>query len=313
MNSTQTTAFTHSALLYGDREELLENALPFLREGAERGEALLVALTRPRAALVEAELDGEVAVCFMEIEEEAQNPGRLISAWGDLLERRGAGHNGVRAIAETVWPGRTVAELEECERHDMGVDRAFVALDGARLLCAYDRAGLDPETVERAGRFHSHLIEDSHGASPSADFIPLAERDPFAGELPAASGSAERRAFSDPALHDEREFLRGAAERAGLDRLRIEDFVLAGNELATNSIQHGGGSGEFAVWSEDGELRCEVRDGGRFEDPLVGRLRAPIDQPRGRGLWIANQLCDLVQIRSDEAGSAVRLSISIAG
>ena len=30
-------------------------------------------------------------------------------------------------------------------------------------------------------------------------------------------------------------------------------------------------------------------------------------QPGGYGLWLANQLCDLVQIRSLPAGTAVRL------
>ncbi len=311
MNPTQTTAFTHAALIYGDEAELLENVLPFLREGAERGEALLVAVPRARAELIRGALEESVVACFMAVEEEARNPGRLISSWTDLLHRRGGEANGVRAVAETIWPQRSAAALEECERHDMLVDRAFAGLGSASLLCPFDRAALDPAIVERAGRFHSALIEDSHGASASPCFIPPGRRDPFAGQLPAAAGAVERRHFEDPALHSEREFLRGAAEAAGLAPERVDDFVLAGNELASNSLQHGGGAGDFAVWVEDGELRCEVRDRGRIEEPLVGRLRPPIDQPRGRGLWLANQLCDLVQIRSGAAGTAVRLTMSL--
>ena len=33
----------------------------------------------------------------------------------------------------------------------------------------------------------------------------------------------------------------------------------------------------------------------------------PLDQIGGHGLWMVNQLCDLVQVRSFARGSAVRL------
>jgi anti-sigma regulatory factor (Ser/Thr protein kinase) len=33
----------------------------------------------------------------------------------------------------------------------------------------------------------------------------------------------------------------------------------------------------------------------------------PLSDEGGRGLWLANQLCDLVQIRSGENGTVVRL------
>jgi anti-sigma regulatory factor (Ser/Thr protein kinase) len=39
----------------------------------------------------------------------------------------------------------------------------------------------------------------------------------------------------------------------------------------------------------------------------VGRARPTFDQESGRGLWMVNQLCDLVQIRSSPADTVVRL------
>ena len=60
-------------------------------------------------------------------------------------------------------------------------------------------------------------------------------------------------------------------------------------------------------------LVCSVRDRGRIEDPLVGRERPRAEQASGRGLWIANQLCDLVQIRSGELGTEVRMRMSLDG
>ena len=84
------------------------------------------------------------------------------------------------------------------------------------------------------------------------------------------------------------------------------------DEVVTNTLRHGGGRGLLRVWSEDGDLVCEVCDAGTISDQLVGRVRPPLDQANGRGLWIANHFCDLVQIRSSDAGTVVRCRISDA-
>ena len=50
-----------------------------------------------------------------------------------------------------------------------------------------------------------------------------------------------------------------------------------------------------------------MRDPGPIEDPQVGRRRPRSDQLAGRGQWLVNQLCDLVQIRSGADGTAIRV------
>jgi anti-sigma regulatory factor (Ser/Thr protein kinase) len=87
--------------------------------------------------------------------------------------------------------------------------------------------------------------------------------------------------------------------------------VLAVNEVATNSIRHGGGVGAARVWRADGAIVCEIADAGRIEDPLVGRRRPDAGTIGGRGLWIANQLCELVQMRTFAAGTVVRLHMRL--
>jgi hypothetical protein len=52
---------------------------------------------------------------------------------------------------------------------------------------------------------------------------------------------------------------------------------------------------------------CEVRDRGYIRDDLVGRRRPPADQERGRGIWLANQVSDLLQIRTAPSGTRVRI------
>ena len=94
---------------------------------------------------------------------------------------------------------------------------------------------------------------------------------------------------------------------AGLDRGRTADLVAAVNEVATNSVCHGGGRGTLRLWPEARTLVCEVSDAGHISEPLVGRQRPDGDTADGRGLWLANQLCDLVQVRSFRSGTVVRL------
>jgi len=97
------------------------------------------------------------------------------------------------------------------------------------------------------------------------------------------------------------------AKGAGLPATRAGDLVLAVNELATNSIRHAGGDGVLRMWHADDALICEVADAGRIADPLAGRRRPPSGQSGGHGLWLCNQICDLVQLRTFATGSVVRL------
>ena len=48
-------------------------------------------------------------------------------------------------------------------------------------------------------------------------------------------------------------------------------------------------------------------DAGRIADPLAGRQRPTSGQSGGHGLWLCNQICDLVQLRTFATGSVVRL------
>ena len=52
------------------------------------------------------------------------------------------------------------------------------------------------------------------------------------------------------------------------------------------------------LWTEDGSLVCDVRDQGIDRATRWRAVTRPADDAfGGRGLWIANAVCDLVQIR----------------
>ncbi len=76
-------------------------------------------------------------------------------------------------------------------------------------------------------------------------------------------------------------------------------------------MRHGGGHGRVLLWQQPGVLLCEVRDEGRITAPLAGRERPRRGQVGGYGLWLANQVCDLVQVRAYSAGGVVRLHMRL--
>jgi anti-sigma regulatory factor (Ser/Thr protein kinase) len=106
-----------------------------------------------------------------------------------------------------------------------------------------------------------------------------------------------------------RQLARGLGHDAGLEADRLDDFELAVGEVIANTVLHGGGHGEVGLWTDSDRVVCEVRDAGRLVDPLAGRRDPAMAVGSGRGLWIVNQLCDLVQIRVFRAGTTLRLHI----
>jgi anti-sigma regulatory factor (Ser/Thr protein kinase) len=109
-------------------------------------------------------------------------------------------------------------------------------------------------------------------------------------------------------LSEVRGMVRAHADRLGLTPERVSGLELAASEIATNSVLYGGGQGHLRCWADGNTFVCELRDAGRIEQPLVGRTRPTPGQTSGDGLWLAQQLCDLVEIRSGAAGTVVRIS-----
>jgi len=301
-------AFRHEALFYSEEQEFLAGTVPFLRAGLEAGEPALVVVSREKAARMKAELNGESdSVSFVDMEELGRNPGCIIPAWRDFVAEQGGEGRPVRGIGEPIWPELSADELVECQRHEWLLNMAFMDAPAWTLLCPYDAGALDPAVLEGAHMTHPYVTErgickESHGYRD-----PQVAGDPFEEPLTDPPPEVEELAFTLGSLATVRAVVSRQAASAGADEREIEDFVLAANELATNSVLHAGTSGTLLAWRNGDTLLCEVRDEGTLDDPLVGRQRPEPSQPSGRGLWLTNQLCDLVQIRSRAGGTAVRI------
>jgi len=303
---TTDTMFRHDALLYAGLDDFVARTAAFVRAGLSADEAVGVAVIEPRASALRDAL-GEDAdhVTWIDMAEVGRNPARIIPAWVEWTQANAA--RGFRGIGEPIWAGRSDDEIVECVHHEALLNMAFADVPW-QLLCPYDMDALNPDVIGHAHRTHPRVLDgeaerdgrDLHAGDFAATLAGPA--------LPAVPARAERLDFRSGELAAVRSLVRRSLSEA--PKAHVNHAILAVSEIAGNSVVHGGGGGSIAVWAEGTVFVCEIRDAGRVTDPLAGR-RCPLpDQDGGRGLWMVNRICDLVQIRSGGTGTTIRLRLN---
>jgi anti-sigma regulatory factor (Ser/Thr protein kinase) len=305
--------FRHDALFYAGTSEFVDRTAAFIDDSVASREPILVVVSAEKIEQLRGRLGGDPdGVRFADMAQVGQNPARIIPAWREFVAEQAPSGRRFRGIGEPIWAARTATELVECERHEALLNLVFAGAPAWWLACPYDTDSLAPAVLEEAKRNHPHLVDgDRRRESQIYRGLEAVAR-PFDEPLPEPRGVPSISAFGEGAetLSAVRRRVADTAVAFGLDPARVGDLVLIVNEIATNSVRHGGGSGVLRMWEEGSSLICEISDGGRIEDPLVGRGKPAADGGSGFGLWLANQLCDLVQIRTFATGSVVRLHVA---
>jgi hypothetical protein len=300
------SGFVHEALLYADEREFLAGTLSFIRGALARAEPILVAVAAAKIQLLSARLGREAeSVSWIDMAGIGQNPARIIPLWRRFVADHG-GRNRLWGIGEPVWAGRSSAELVEAERHEALLNVAFAEGPALSILCPYDTGALEPAVIHEAHCNHP-VIRRGAGDAPSAEYRGVeAGRGPFDQPLHEPPGEVHALAMDGSSPANVRKLVGQEAAEAGLHSAQADDLTLA-VIAAGSTLANGGGAGTLTVWRAAQALTCEIRYPGRLEDPLAGREWPPSEAGRNRGLWVANQLCDLVQLRSFRTETVARL------
>jgi anti-sigma regulatory factor (Ser/Thr protein kinase) len=302
--SAGTESPRHAAFFYRTQAEFTKAVLDFIEAGVSAAEHVLVAATGPNLPLLQERLDHQNEfLTWADMTSSGSNPRRVTSAVRLFAEK----HRGqpIRFVQEPAWPSRSAGELREAIRHEALVNLALASTPAA-MMCAYDLR-LDPGTIMGAHRTHPVTIRDGHqkaSVSYAADVVIPAECDgPLSSPPPQAVALTYRQN-----QREVRRFAADYARLAGLSPDRTGDLVIAVGELAANTLTHTSGPGTLTMWVADGEIICQIQDTGQIADPLAGTHRPDAGDPsRGRGLWVVDQLCDLVEMRTGPAGTMIRL------
>jgi len=301
--------FRHLAVLYRGRPGYALALRGFVRDSLARDESLLVAVPDRNADLLRADLGAESSrVTWMDMTTLGRNPARIIPA----VLAFAAQYQGreLTCVSEPVWPGRSAAERQEAARHEALVNLAFRQIP-AMILCPYDIAALPRSVIADAAATHPDLMSGGQEEASASYRDPAAlpaHRDRLLASPPRRSGELHY----DSDLRPVRSFVASAAEQAGLSASRTADLVLAISELAANTLRHTGAGGTLHIWRSAKALICQVQDTGQIMDPLAGRRLQPADGVGGKGLWLVNQVCDLVQTRTRQGSTTIRLHMRLA-
>jgi anti-sigma regulatory factor (Ser/Thr protein kinase) len=305
---------THEALLYGSEREFLAATVPFIREGLERDEAIHIATTDRNTGWLRAALGDDAGRVTLGASSRCyRHPVRALAAMYRTAHRARPNGRQLRIIGEPWWTARTASQTKEWVRYESLVNSALAGAE-VTLMCTYDTNAIDQGVLTQIARTHPKLVEcgqlrpspvyaDPVAFNTECNALPLPE-------LPAPnlwlkfSGTEQ--------LATLRDFVTAHASKVGADSRSVAPFVQAVDEIATNAIEHGGGSGVLQVWTGHQTVLCEVSDDGPgLQDPLAGQLPRPPGQVGGCGLWLARQFSDLLELHSDPAGTTVRLHLTL--
>ena len=300
----------HLAYLYDDERDYLACLSDFVQAGLRNAEPVFVAVPCHRAAPLRERLGAESSLLrYGAMTETGRNPARLIPELHAFVAEHP--RQRVRYVGESIWPGRSDAELCEAARHEALLNLAF-ATAALSIMCPYDARGLTAPVVGRVQSTHPAIMQAGR-TRPATSYagqgvIPAECDDP----LPAPPADAQTLGY-ETSLRPVRELVASHATALGTAVDAISNLVIAAGEITANTLRHTSAGGMFWVWHTGEEIICQVQDQGWITDPLAGRQRhSPEDS--GHGLWVVNQVCDLVEIRTSQAaGTIIRLHMRREG
>jgi anti-sigma regulatory factor (Ser/Thr protein kinase) len=305
----------HRALIYGERGRFVDGVGAFVREGLDGGERVLVAMPLEKVGWLRDGLGGDAdAVDVWDAEDLYARHGPMLRALMEYLERHASSAQGrVRVVAEQRLAQRTRADVRAYMRYEAAANVAYRG-HAVSVLCPYDAQALPEGIVQDALRTHPIVLTPG-GARCSELFTEprsfVRERTSVRPPPPDAAGCALER-LED--IGTARELVRTRGEAAGLAPRDVEDMVLAAGEVAANALVHGRPPRTVWCYADDGALVCHVHDAGAGpSDPLVGYMPPARRSREAHGLWVAHQLCGIVEVAADESGAHVYLRAPLPG
>jgi anti-sigma regulatory factor (Ser/Thr protein kinase) len=127
--------------------------------------------------------------------------------------------------------------------------------------------------------------------------------------FPAGPGAVSLTFTTD--LASVRELVRRCAREAGLGEERAIDLVIAVSEVAANTVQHARSTGRLDIWHDAAEIICQITDSGVIDDPRAGSHVPRPGDTSGFGLWMVKQVCDKVDLHSDQSGTIIGMHMNL--
>ena len=302
--------YTHRALFHAGDDELVAELVPFVTEGIEADERVVVVVSSSAGELLRERLGPGPVFDLWNSTDVYTFPVRTLAAYAETVRASTEQGRRIRVAGQPIWNGLSPLAIAEWTCVEAACNVVFAA-SPLLMLCPYDIARLDPSVIAAARRTHPEIHHGPHLAA-SSEFSPVDHQSAVRSSgLPPRPASTEQISMFSPSdLSTVLSFVEGFALTRAMAVGRISDLRMAVEEVLTQAIDYRLGPARLHVWTTDDELMVEVESTGLLESPFTGYL--PPSTPSGaeRGLWIAGQRCDLIAVRQHNDGTTVRLHIS---
>jgi transcriptional regulator with XRE-family HTH domain len=184
--ATTPAPLDHRVLTYGSDAEFLATAIPFVTDGLEQLDSVLVVTTEARAQLLRDMLeDGAGHVVFADSATWYRSPKEASSRYRVFVKQQyEAGASWTRIVGEPIWSGRSEAEIATWTRYESMLNLTLASMP-ATFVCPYDTRSVPSGVVEDASRTHPHVARRGD-AIPSPSYR---DAEDFLLELPSAPGA----------------------------------------------------------------------------------------------------------------------------
>jgi hypothetical protein len=157
--------------VYSTVEEFLAATLPFVCEGLDADEPILVVTKARNLVPLREALNADAhRVAFADSSEWYCSPPAAMASYERHVHAQlGRGAGRVRVVGEPVWPRTSARAIAEWTRYESLLNVAF-ATTHVSFVCPYDAGALPSRIVADARRTHP-LLRDGPNIRPSPDYL----------------------------------------------------------------------------------------------------------------------------------------------
>jgi anti-sigma regulatory factor (Ser/Thr protein kinase) len=299
----------HVAAFYASDEQLRDLLLPYLDEGLCRHENILLVISEATERVLRDALgDAADRVQWGSPGLSYDRLGRMFEGFADHLTQQYRAGVPTRVIGE-LDSDISADRLSQYLRYESMAPEMYAPY-GYPVVCLWDQRRYPPDVLAHVRTIHPQLL-DTRGPIDDTEYCkPIGYLTRDETPPPAAPADLDWDVYLDSAddLAALRRRLRTWGVTCGLGDHDTDDIVIAVDEIATNALEHGRPPARVRSWTTPGALFVQIDDHGGTRIPAVtGYHRPPTDARRGRGLWIARHLADVLTTYTGPTGTTVTL------
>lgn len=320
--------YRHEAMLFRGDDGFVAAVEPFVREGLDRDESVILALAPHRLqAMRDALRDVDFRVggpdcpaapsgVVLTWPETASAASRLLPSWQRFAT--GWGDRPVRGVTEPMWSARRQAEREECLLSEAMLNLAVPSTVPLWLACGYDVDRVPADLLDETFRSHAVVLDASSTETATTYTGAHHVAAVFERALSAPVEPVRRLVIRPGNGAEVGDWVRRWATGWGLGQVRAGRLAGALRQLGQACLADGGLDAVVLLLWQDGHAligQLTVTDphgtGHQAAGPdgaAAPQFLLAEDGPLGAAVARADECADLVQVRCGPSGTVVRVS-----